>query len=124
IEGDSPLTPTGSTSAPAAAGVTDAPDLTSVGNFRAGPDVDTTAVDFSFDEAAYVDGTDGGGYHLVLTNGNTVDCTGPNEDVSATTEPSGGTQPGGEGTTVHTVTCDETTSGSEPQGTHYTSTDV
>jgi putative cell wall-binding protein len=102
IEGDAALTPTGATTAPAAAGVTSGPDLVSVGNFRAGFSEDVTAVDFTFDEAAFTNNISG--YQLVTTNNDLIQCTGPAED---STTVSGGTVPGGEGTTVHTVLCNE-----------------
>jgi putative cell wall-binding protein len=102
IEGDAALTPTGASTAPAAAGVTSGPDLVSVGNFRAGFSEDVTAVDFTFDEAAFTNNISG--YQLVTTNNDLIQCTGPAED---TTTVSGGTVAGGEGTTVHTVLCNE-----------------
>jgi len=104
IEGDSGITPPSSGSTAAAAGVTDAPDLVSVGNFRAGTSADVTAVDFTFDEAAY-EGNASQGFHLVTTTGADVVCTGPAS--GSTTVPSGGTIAGGEGTTTFTVLCNE-----------------
>ncbi len=48
---------------------TEAPDLTAVGNFRAGPDNDEggaqTYVDFTFDQVAYLNGGDRSNFHLV-----------------------------------------------------------
>jgi len=102
IEGDAGITPPGGTSA--AAGVTDAPDLVTVGNFRAGTSADVTAVDFTFDEAAYVANVTQG-FHLVALDGSDVVCTGPTS--GSTTVPSGGTIAGGEGTTTFTVLCNE-----------------
>jgi len=101
IEGDSALTPSSNTAA--AAGVTDAPDLVSVGNFRDGPTADVTAVDFTFDQAAFVQ-AGGGGFSLVATDGTTYACQGP---TSGSTTASGQAAPGGEGTTTLTVNCVE-----------------
>jgi len=129
IEGDSALTPEGSSTDPSAAGVTSAPDLTAVSGFRAGFDADTSSVDFVFDEKAYTTpGMDGDGFFLVLTNGDVIQCFGPaNADTDT---PSGGTSPGGNGTTTITTTCDENggdlvsgTSG-EPTGAHFAASDI
>lgn len=100
IEGDAPLTPASSSTA--AAGVTAAPDLVSVGNFRPGSTADVTAVDFTFDVAAH--NISVSGYQLVSTVGVTYQCNGPGADV---TTASGLALPGGGGTTVHTVNCVE-----------------
>jgi putative cell wall-binding protein len=100
IEGDAPLTPAGSSAS--AAGVTAAPDLVSVGNFRAGTTADVTAVDFTFDAAAFNQNVNG--YQLIGVNGTTYPCVGP---ATGSTTASGQTAAGGEGTTVHTVTCAE-----------------
>lgn len=55
------------------AGPTDAPDLAKVGNFRRGPATDgfgsTTCVDFSFDQAAYLNGGNRSNFHLVPQDG-------------------------------------------------------
>jgi putative cell wall-binding protein len=101
-EGDAPLTPAGATTTPPASGVTGGSDLVTVGNFRAGFSEDVSAVDFTFDEAAFTNNING--YHLVTTNNDLIQCTGPAED---STTASGGTVPGGEGTTTHTVLCNE-----------------
>ncbi|HVM51550.1 MAG TPA: cell wall-binding repeat-containing protein, partial [Acidimicrobiales bacterium] len=98
IEGDAPLTP--ASTAPAAAGVTSAPDLVSVGNFRAGSTADLTAVDFTFDQAAFVQVTNG--FHIVDNTGATFLCIG-----SAAAVPSGQAAPGGSGTATLTVACEE-----------------
>ena len=98
-EGDAPLTP--ASSAPAAAGVTAAPDLVSVGNFRAGSTADLTAVDFVFDQAAFVQNISG--FRLVGTDGTTYLCQG-SADAAA---PSGLAAAGGSGTTTLTVSCQE-----------------
>jgi putative cell wall-binding protein len=100
-EGDAPLTPSGATSA--AAGVTAAPDLVSVGNFRAGTTADVTAVDFTFDQAAFVQA--GNDFDLVAVDGTTWQCNAP--AVDSTTPASGLAAPGGNGTTVITVNCAE-----------------
>jgi len=105
-EGDAPL---GAGTGSAAAGVTLAPDLLSVGNFRTGasPSPGSTVVDFTFDQAATVIGT--AGYQLIPTvnpttgfGQNAVTCEGPGVGSTAA---SGGTSPGGNNTTVITVTC-------------------
>jgi len=50
-------------------GLTEAPDLLSVGNFRAGPDTDDgqaqTIVDYTFDQAAYLNGSDRSSFSIV-----------------------------------------------------------
>lgn len=86
-------------SANLAAGITNAPDLVSVGGFRPGDELGETAVDFTYDEVAF---DDGGSFQLVLTDGTVVSCVGPG-DPNAT--PSGGSIAGGNGTTVLTVIC-------------------
>ena len=90
------------TSATATANTTAAPDLRSVSGFRAVPASATTAVDFVFDQAAFVT-TATTGYNLVLLNGTVVNCTGPLQ--GSTTPASGGTVAGGNGTTTITVVC-------------------
>lgn len=85
IIGDAALNPGGT--ATLTAGTTAAPDLVSVGNFRANPaDVNQTLVDFTFDEAAF---NNGAGYHLVSTDG--VNDNGTGAAIA------------GNGTTVHVV---------------------
>lgn len=100
-EGDAPLG-AGRTIETGAAGVTDAPDLTEVDGFRGGALPTTTAVDFTFDENATT--TAGAtGFGLVPTDGSAlISCTGP---LPADTGASGGTTPGGNGTTTITVLC-------------------
>jgi putative cell wall-binding protein len=115
IEGDSPLTPAGSTTTAATAGSTSQADLVSVGNFRAGFSDDLTAADFTFDLAAFNQNPTG--YHLVLTDNTDVTCTGPASGSGAT--PSGGVNPGGEGTVTHTVSCPEPVNGA-----HYSTASV
>ena len=55
------------------AGPTEAPDLQSVGNFRRGPltaqGTPTTCVDFTFDQVAYLVGSNRTSFHLVPQNG-------------------------------------------------------
>lgn len=86
IIGDAPLNAGGTTQL--SAGVTAAPDLVSVGNFRANPaNVNETLVDFTFGEAAFNRITTG--YHLVYLDG--------------VTDNSAGSPVAGNGTTVHTV---------------------
>ena len=87
------------------AGITAAPDLQQVSGFRA-VDADVTAVDFGFDEIAYV--VNRTGFNLVLTDGTVVNCQGPTRD--STTGP-GTSQQGGNGTTTITVTCENPGSG-------------
>lgn len=87
VRGDAPLNP-GSTSQ-LASGVTAAPDLATVANFRADPgNPAQTLVDFTFDEAAYNVATTG--YRLVG-----IDGTAASERV--------GTFVAGAGTATHTV---------------------
>jgi hypothetical protein len=54
-------------------GITEAPDLLTVGNFRGGPDDDDgnpqTLVDFTFDQVAYINGGDHSNFHLVPLDG-------------------------------------------------------
>ncbi|MEA3020134.1 MAG: hypothetical protein QOI47_1658, partial [Actinomycetota bacterium] len=124
IEGSAPLAP--ASSAPAAAGITTAPDLLSVGNFRAGSSAEVTAVDFTFDEVAYAQAVGGGaanGYHLVGIDGTRLDCTGPGI-ASGNSTPSGAAAPGGDGTTVFTVSCAEPTTGPTVGAGHLASTDI
>lgn len=93
----------------AAAGTTAAPDLVSVtARGAAAPAFpNSTVVDFVFDQAANVVTTTG--FNLVLTSGTgggeVVNCTGP----AAAGNPSGGTSPGGFGTTTITVVCANST---------------
>lgn len=83
------------------AGTTAAPDLLSVSNFRQSATPALTAVNFTFDEAAYV--VTPTGFSLVAINGEEITCAGP---AVGSTNASGGTVPGGNGTSVITVTCD------------------
>lgn len=99
-EGDAPI---GTASAPGTtgtAGITTAPDLLTVGDFRAAATAGFTAVNFTFDEAAFV--ANSGGFDLIRINGTPIDCVGP---TAANTNPGGGTSVGGNGTTVITVIC-------------------
>lgn len=95
-------------------GVTSAPDLTSVSAVRAAATSGYSAVDFTFDKAAYVqNGTAGppptsSGFDVVLSNGLEESCTGPGQ---GSTVSYGSTVPGGgNGSTTITVICaNETT---------------
>lgn len=91
--GTSASTPTGQ------AGVTAAPDLVNVSGFRPAATLGLTAVDFTFDEAAFVQNNTG--FDLVLVDATEEDCTFANALTN-----SGGTHPGGNGTTTITVVCD------------------
>ncbi|UFT99969.1 hypothetical protein KO561_03125 [Radiobacillus kanasensis] len=57
--------------------LTEAPDLLKVNNFRMGPSTQsgpTTAVDFTFDQTAFLNGGDRSNFHLIpLDGGDTVD---------------------------------------------------
>lgn len=112
-EGDAPIgTPAAAGTAPLPAGTTSAPDLLTVGNFRQAATQGFTAVDFTFDEAAFVTGTpiladvlDVGsvsGFALVQVNGTQLECTPP---TVGSTIVSGGTIAGGNGTTTITALC-------------------
>jgi putative cell wall-binding protein len=85
------------------AGTTAAPDLLSIGNFRQAAASTQTAVDFVFDQPAFLTTTGTSGFHVILANGNDVLCTTPSTGDTLT--PSGGTSPGGNGTTTITATC-------------------
>jgi len=84
------------------AGVTTAPDITTVQNFRQGVALGTTAVDFVFDEIAQTTDPAGGGFFLVLTDNTIAFCDAP---PAGDTTAGGGTGPGGNGTTTITVLC-------------------
>jgi hypothetical protein len=71
-----------------------------VGGFRTGSAANTTAVDFTFDEPAFV--VTPAGFHLVLETGARVDCTGP---LVGSGGASGGAAAGGNGTVTITVVC-------------------
>lgn len=85
------------------AGTTSAPDVVSVAGFRGTTVAGTVAVDFTFDQAAFAQGA--GGFQLVATDGRVVTCAAPGAATSGNTTPSGLNIPGGNGTTVITVTC-------------------
>ena len=89
-EGDAPLN-----TITLDAGTTDAPDLRSLSNFRAGAGATptTTLIDFTFDENAFVAGDT---FEVVLIDNTVIECT------AATTT---GGDPVGEGTTKITVEC-------------------
>jgi putative cell wall-binding protein len=103
------------------AGVTSAPDLESVGNFRAGCNTvvespqlcinTVTAIDFTYNKPAYVV-TPGSFFVVEATAADSAGpvgpatelaCTGP--AVGSSTPASGGTVPGGNGTTTLTIIC-------------------
>ena len=89
------------------AGITAAPDLQSVSGFRPVNET-TTAVDFTFDEAAFV--VTRNGFNVVLKEGGTVaNCTGPTSDSE--TPRSGTSEAGGNGTTTITAICTNPGSG-------------
>ena len=80
------------------AGITVAPDLVSVGNFRQAENAGDTAVDFTFDEAART--TAAPVFRLIKLDGTILELEEPaNGDNTA----GGGTVPGGNGTTTITV---------------------
>jgi putative cell wall-binding protein len=118
-EGDAAIGTTESTTT-GQAGVTEAPDLTGVSNFREGATTGVTVVDFTFDEAAFV--VDPAGFELALVNGTEALCEGP---AVGSTGTSGGTSAGGNGTTTITVECANpgSTEGSVA-GTALTATNV
>lgn len=100
--GDAAIGTPASSTTTAVANTTTAPDLRSVSGFRqANPLItaNSTAVDFTFDEAAFVSASNG--FNLVTLDGTVVACTAP----TSATDPAGGTIAGGNGTTTITVTC-------------------
>ena len=100
------------------AGVTAAPDLTAVGPYRQANMVGHTVVDFTFDEAAV---SNGAGFFLVLQDNSIIGCTSP----TTTAQPSGGTVPGGSGTTMITVDClNPDITGPNPGGTPLSAANV
>ena len=107
-EGDAAIgtTTAGGGATTLAAGITDGPDLVSVGGFRQAATANTTAVDFVFDEAAFVN--DRAGFALITPGENAAEIRGAgpvegSEPVSTTGQVSGGTVAGGNGTTTLTV---------------------
>jgi len=116
-EGDAAIGTEGTTTL--TAGQTAGPDLVSVGNFRQGAAVGTTAVDFVFDEAATVAGAVG--FSLVTTGNQSLLCTSSNNAAS----PSGGTVPGGSTTTTITVVCPNAgITGENPGGIPSSATNI
>lgn len=96
-EGDAAIG-TAQTSTQGAAGITTAPDLLSVGNFRQSQTTAaTTLVDYTFDEAATATGANGSKFHLVKQDGTVLN------GVLVTA---------GSGTTVLTVSFTDTSAGS------------
>ena len=73
------------------AGPTEAPDLTSVGNFRRGPFTSqftpTTCVDFTFDQVAYLNGGDKSNFQLVPRSGD--DAISGSTNVNAESDQEG-----------------------------------
>lgn len=114
-EGDAPIgTAATPGTAPLPAGTTTAPDLLTVGNFRASATAGFTAVDFTFDEAAFVTGASPllggaipiggtGGFALVQTDGTQLNCAAPLASDPAGAV--GGTVTAGNGTSTITVLC-------------------
>lgn len=100
-EGDRNIGTAGQTSV-GQAGITSAPDLTNVDNFRDAFQVGQTAVDFHFDQNAFRTTGVPGDFKLVMVDGTEIDCTTP---ASGSTTPGGQTNVGGEGTTRITVVC-------------------
>jgi putative cell wall-binding protein len=108
-EGDAAIgtTTAGGGATTLAAGITDGPDLMSVGGFRQAAEVNTTAVDFVFDEAAFVANSTGFAFILPAEGSAEIRATGGpavgSAAVSAGGTASGGTVAGGNGTTTLTV---------------------
>ena len=106
--GDAPIG-TARTITGGGAGTTTAPDLVSVGGFRTAFTAGNTIVDFTFDEAATTTNTAGtftAGYSLInVVTGVGVACSGPIGSSTNATAPSGTTSVGGNGSTVHSVSC-------------------
>jgi putative cell wall-binding protein len=92
---------------PLQSGQTFAPDLRSETGLRPSSTVNQQVLDLTFDCSAMPTG--GGSYNLVLTDNTIVTCVGP---AAVGGQASGGTVPGGAGTTVLTVQCPEPASGS------------
>lgn len=125
-EGDAALGTTsggGTTTLPA--GITDAPDLLSVGNFRQAADAGKTAVTYTFDQAAFA--LSASGYSLITPDGTQLNGTGP---AAGSTEAGGGTIAGGNGTTTFTVIFtnpdgpDDNTTAGDPTDPMITATSV
>lgn len=98
-EGAAPIGTAGTTTS--TAGTTTAPDLTNVGNFRQSSRVGETAVDFTFDQAAFIATADN--FHLVTTANADITCR--TQAQGATTPASGGTVVGGNGSVTITAVC-------------------
>jgi len=112
-EGDAPIGQSGTTTL--AAHRTAAPDLLTAGAtatairepaLALGAPAGSRIVDFTFDQAAFVQRTGPGGpgtgnFHLIGTNGQRVDCTASTSTAAA----SGQNTPGGSGTTTISVLC-------------------
>jgi len=101
-EGDAPIGTAGSSTV-GGPGITSAPDLIDVNNFRDAAAAGRTAVDFTFDQAAFrTTGANAGAFMLVFKDASETTCEPP---ASASTEASGTTSAGGEGTSKFTVIC-------------------
>lgn len=87
------------------AGTTAAPDLVSVGGFRGPLAGNGSAVDFVFDQAAFVQTAAGTEFNLVATDGTVTACQGPTTTSSNNTNPSGQNVAGGNASTTITVIC-------------------
>lgn len=122
--GDAPLGTATATTRTFTAGQTLAPDLVSVGGFRASST--TTTVAFTFDERAFTLRPDG--FHLVTTSGQDLTCTAPDSQAGgdpATTAEQGDTTidavcPGGNlaaGTTARGYVVAQTVSDNDPDTT-------
>jgi hypothetical protein len=101
------------------AGTTTAPDLLSVSRFAQGAAIGQTVVDFTFDEATVVNGA--AGFSLVLQDNTAALCTSSANPAT----PSGGSVPGGSGTTLITVSCTNPgITGANPGGTPLSTVNV
>jgi putative cell wall-binding protein/predicted transcriptional regulator len=89
------------------AGLTKAPDALSVA-FRAGADASHAAVDVTWDAIAIADSGGSGSAELITLDGVSVGCLTP---ATGSATPSGGTGPGGNGTTKWTMACGPITEG-------------
>jgi hypothetical protein len=102
-EGDAVLGTGSTTGAALTAGRTTAPDPVSLA-FRTASVNTLTAVDVTFDQAAYTQTALGDGFVIVLPDLTEQACDGPNND--ATTASGATNAPGGNGTTTITLLCD------------------
>jgi hypothetical protein len=128
-EGDAAVGTAAASTTTAVANTTTAPDLRSVGGFRQananteqGGLANATAVDFTFDQAAFI--TAAPSFNLVTVTGEVLPCT-VTPGVGSTTA-SGGTLAGGTGTTTITVLCQNPSVGSPaaPRTTPITASEI